>query len=408
MRESAVRRAPDLAEADGLDVASHSRVRPNAPVLALLALGHLVIDTNQGALPALLPFLKPKFGLSYAAAGAILLVANLTSSVIQPLFGYLSDRTSRRWLLPWSLVLACTGVGLAGWAPSYGVLLLLVVVSGLGIAAYHPEGYKTAHQVAGDRKATGLSFFSIGGNVGIALGPPVITALVSAFTLHGTLAMLGPGLLVAGLVAATLPGRVPSPAAGAARSSRAAAPDMIGAMTLLVAIIGVRAWAQLGLVAYVPFYYVDVLGADPRVVGTLLFAFLGAGAVGTLAGGPIADRWGPRRYVTVSLLAAVPLVAGFLLRPGGVFATLCLVATGFVLVSSFSVTVALAQAYLPRRLGLAAGLSVGLAIGLGGIGVAVLGWVADHWGLQATLAVVAVMPLAGFALALFLPEPRPA
>jgi len=99
MRESAVRRASDLAEADGLDVATRSRVRPNAPVLALLALGHLVIDTNQGALPALLPFLRPKFGLSYAAAGTILLVANLTSSVIQPVFGHLSDRTTRRFLL---------------------------------------------------------------------------------------------------------------------------------------------------------------------------------------------------------------------------------------------------------------------------------------------------------------------
>ncbi len=406
MRESAARRAHDLAEADGLDVVGRPRVRPNAPVLALLALGHLVIDTNQGALPALLPFLRPKFGLSYAAAGTILLVANLTSSVIQPVFGYLSDRTSRRWLLPWSLVLASTGVGLAGWAPSYGILLLLVVVSGLGIAAYHPEGYKTAHQVAGDRKATGLSFFSIGGNVGIALGPPVITALVSGFTLRGTLGMLGPGLVVAGLVAAALPGLVASPATGSTRAAAPAGPDMVGGMALLVAIIGVRAWAQLGLVAYVPFFYVDVLGADPRVVGPLLFTFLGAGALGTLAGGPIADRWGPRRYVTWSLLASVPPVAGFLLRPGGVFATLCLAAAGFVLVSSFSVTVALAQAYLPRRLGLAAGLSVGLAIGLGGIGVAVLGWVADHWGLRPALAVIAAMPLAGFALALFLPEPR--
>jgi FSR family fosmidomycin resistance protein-like MFS transporter len=407
MRESVARRVPDLAGADGLDASVRLRARPNAPVLALLALGHMVIDSNQGALPALLPFLRPKFGLSYAAAGTILLVANLTSSVIQPLFGYLSDRTSRRWLLPWALVLAATGVGLAGWAPSYGVLLLLVVVSGLGIAAYHPEGYKTAHQVAGDRKATGLSFFSIGGNVGIALGPPVITALVSGFTLRGTLGMLGPGLVVAGLVAAALPGRVPS-TAGVARSSRAAAPDMVGAMALLVAIIGVRAWIQLGLVAYVPFFYVDVLGADPRVVGPLLFSFLGAGALGTLVGGPIADRWGPRRYVTLSLLASAPLVAGFLLRPGGVPATLCLVGTGFTLVSSFSVTVALAQAYLPQRLGLAAGLSVGLAIGLGGIGVAVLGWVADHWGLRAALGVIATMPLVGFTLALILPEPRPA
>src|SRR5262249_30767608 len=155
---------------------------------------------------------------------------------------YLSDRTARRWLLPWALVLACTGVGLVGWAPSYGILLCLVVVSGLGIAAYHPEGYKTAHQVAGDRKATGLSFFSIGRNMGIALGPPVLTAWVAGFTLRGTLGMLVPGLLVAGLVAAVLPGLVPAAAAaGPARAGRPAAADMPGAMALLVAIIGLRA-----------------------------------------------------------------------------------------------------------------------------------------------------------------------
>jgi FSR family fosmidomycin resistance protein-like MFS transporter len=177
-------------------------------------------------------------------------------------------------------------------------------------------------------------------------------------------------------------------------------------MALLIAVVTLRSWVQLGLVAYVPFLYVEVLGADPRVVGPLLFTFLGAGAVGTLAGGPIADRWGSRRYVTVTMLLAAPLIAGFLLRPGGWLAAACLAAAGFVLVSSFSVTVALGQAYLPRRLGMAAGLVVGLAIGSGGIGVALFGWVADHWGLWTTLSLIGVLPLAGFAVALLLPEPR--
>ncbi len=409
MREPvpAARRAPDLAETRAGPTAALSVTRPNVPVLALLALGHMVIDINQGALPALLPFLKAKFALSYAAAGTVLLAANMTSSVIQPVFGYLSDRTARRWLLPWSLVLASTGLGLVGLAPTYGVLLVLVVVAGLGVAAYHPEGYKTANQVAGDRKATGLSFFSIGGNIGIALGPPIITVLVTAYTLSGTLGVLVPGLVAAALIATVLPSLVPGQAAsGAARTTREAGRDMLGAMALLIAVVTVRSWVQLGLVAYVPFFYVDILKADPRVVGPLLFAFLGAGALGTLVGGPIADRWGTRPYVTYTLLLAVPLIAAFLLRPGTWFAALCLAATGFVLVSSFSVTVALAQAYLPRRLGMAAGLIVGLAIGTGGVGVALLGWVADHWGLRVTLSLIAAMPLVGFGAALFLPEPR--
>jgi FSR family fosmidomycin resistance protein-like MFS transporter len=382
-------------------------IRPNAPMLALLALGHLVLDTNQGALPALLPFLKVKFGLTYAAAGVVLLVGNVTSSVIQPVFGYLSDRTARRWLLPWGLVVASVGIALVGLAPSYAVLLAVVVVAGLGIAAYHPEGYKTAHQVAGDRKATGLSLFSIGGNVGIALGPPVVTALVTGLGLAGTLGMLVPGVLMAALIGAVLPRLLPAAGAPArARPVRAGGHDMRGAMAILVGVVTVRSWAQLGLVAYVPFYYVDLLKADRAVVGPLLFAFLGAGAVGTLVGGPIADRWGARRYITYTLVLTTPLLWGFLLRQGDGLGVACLVATGFILISTFSVTVALAQSYLPRSLGMAAGLVVGLAIGTGGVGVAIFGWVADHWGLLPTLWLITILPLVGFGLALGLPDPR--
>jgi FSR family fosmidomycin resistance protein-like MFS transporter len=377
-------------------------------VLSLLALGHLVVDMNQGALAPLLPFLKTAFGLSYASSAAILLVASMTSSLVQPIFGYLADRATRRWLLPWAVVLAATGVSLAGIVPSYWGLLAVVVISGLGVAAYHPEGYRTANRVAGDRKATGLSLFSIGGNIGIALGPPAVTFLVPRFGLPGTLGLLVPGLLVAGLLATVLPTLIAPPARGVtARVTREGGRDMRGAMALLIGVVTVRSWTQLGLVTYVPFLYVDVLGQDMRVVGALLFLFLGAGAVGTLAGGPVADRWGPRRYIVLSLLLSTPLIGLFLWRPGGWIAAATLAAVGFVLVSSFSVTVALGQAYLPRHLGMAAGLIVGLAIGTGGLGVTLLGWIADRWGLYAALYLVAALPLAGLAVALRLPEPRP-
>jgi FSR family fosmidomycin resistance protein-like MFS transporter len=410
MREAAppFERAPGAAEGGAASGVPAARTRPNLPVLALLALGHCVIDINQGALPALLPVLKTKFDLTYAATGTILLVANVTSSVIQPVFGYLADRTARRWLLPWGLVFASGGLALAGLAPGYGALLVLVVLAGLGIAAYHPEGYKTANQVAGDRKATGLSLFSIGGNIGIALGPPLVTALVAGFGLAGTLGMLAPGLVAAALIAGALPTLVP-PAAVTARprTDAEAGRQMRGAMALLIGVVTIRSWTQLGLVAYVPFFYVDVLGRDPRVVGPLLFLFLGAGALGTLVGGPLADRWGARRYITWSLVTVAPLLGVFLWRGGDAVATGLLAVAGFLLVSAFSVTVALAQAYLPRRLGTAAGLIVGLAIGTGGIGVALFGLVADHWGIVPTLRLIAALPLVGFGFALFLPEPRP-
>jgi FSR family fosmidomycin resistance protein-like MFS transporter len=405
---SAEQRASDLRAALPASGVTADAARPDARVLGLLALGHLVVDMNQGALAPLLPFLRTAFGLSYTASGAILLVASLTSSLVQPIFGYLADRATRRWLLPWAVLLSATGVALAGLAASYWALLALVVVSGLGVAAYHPEGYRTANQVAGRRKATGLALFSIGGNVGIALGPPAVTFLVPRFGLPGTLGLLGPGLVVAALLAAVLPALIAPPAPGAAvRAARPGGRDMRGAMALLIGVVTVRSWTQLGLVSYVPFLYVDALGQDPRVVGPLLFLFLGAGAVGTLTGGPLADRWGPRRYLVASFLLSTPLLAVFLRHPGGWLAAAVLAAAGFVLVSSFSVTVALGQAYLPRHLGMAAGLIVGLAIGTGGLGVTLLGWVADRWGLDAALQLIAGLPLAGLAVALCLPEPRP-
>ncbi|MBI4591613.1 MAG: MFS transporter [Candidatus Rokubacteria bacterium] len=383
-----------------------TRTRPNARLLTLLALGHLVIDTNQGALPAILPFLREAFQLSYAAAGTIILAANLTSSVIQPLFGYLSDQTARRWLLPLSVLVSGLGLALTGMAPSYGAILALVVIGGLGVAAYHPEGYKTASHVAGDRKATGLSFFSIGGNVGFALGPPIITALVAGWGLWGSLGMLAPGLVVAGLLTAALPvlsaERSEKPRATLSADGREA---MVRAMALLILVVTLRSWTQLGLTTYVPFFYIDLLKADPRIVGPLLFVFLGAGAVGTLVGGPLADRWGPRRFIISVFLLATPLAVLFLFARG-LWAFVLLGAVGFVLVSTFSVSVVLAQAYLPRHLGMASGLIVGFAIGTGGVGVALLGWVADHWGLPLALGITAVMPFLGFVAACFLPEPR--
>src|SRR5881397_3097482 len=162
------------------------RVRPNAKLIALLSLGHFVVDLNQGSFPAFLPFLKTAHQLSYSAVATIVLAANVASSIVQPMFGYFADQTARRWMLPASVLLTGGGFALMGLAPGYTALLALVIVMGLGVAAYHPEAYKTATSVAGERKATALSWFALGGNVGVALGPPVITALITVVGLTGS------------------------------------------------------------------------------------------------------------------------------------------------------------------------------------------------------------------------------
>jgi FSR family fosmidomycin resistance protein-like MFS transporter len=382
-----------------------ARVGPNMRLLALLGLGHMVIDINQGSLPALLPFLRSALDLSYTATGVIVLAANITSSLIQPLFGHLADRSARRWLLPSSVLLSAVGLGFTGLAPSYGAVLALVVLTGLGVAAYHPEGYRTATAVAGDRKATGVSVFSTGGNIGIAAGPALITALVTGFGLPGTLGVLVPGALVALLLLAVLPLlSAPAVHARAAAGASGRARSMVGAMALLIVVVAIRSWTQLGFTTFIPFYYLDVLHGDPRLVGTMLAVFLGAGAVGTLVAGPVADRVGVRRYVVSVFLLAAPIAAGVLLVRG-VWLFVLLAALGFVMVSTFTVSVVLGQAYLPRSPGMASGLIVGFAIGAGGLGASALGWVADHWGLGAALWTSALLPLGGFLVALLLPEP---
>jgi len=391
--------------APALLASTAQRIRPNTKLIALLSVGHFVVDLNQGCLPAMLPFLKSAHQLSYAAVATIVLAANVASSLVQPLFGYFADRTARRWMLPASVLLTGGGFALMGLAPGFTALLALVVAMGLGVAAYHPEAYKTATSVAGEKKATALSWFSLGGNVGIALGPPVITALVTVVGVMGSLGLLLPTLVATMLLLAVLPAFSPTPAPRAAAAAAARGVNMPRAMALLILVVTIRSWTTLGFTTFVPFYYIDTLGADPRLVGPLLFVFLGAGAAGTVIAGPLADRWGSRAFMQWVLLAALPFGVLFLLVRGAL-AFVMLGIFGALLTSSFTVSVVLGQAYLPRNAGTASGLIVGFAIGAGGLGVTALGWVADRYGLPSALWISALMPLLAFATARLLPAQR--
>ncbi len=377
---------------------------PNARLIGALALGHLVVDANQGALPALLPFLKVAHGLSYTAAGTLILAGNLASSMIQPVFGYFTDRQARRWILPVGVLLSGFGLALTGVARGFPTLMGLFVLLSLGNAAYHPEGFKATASLSGDRKATALSWFSLGGNIGFALGPAIVAAIITELGLYGSLGMSVPAVLAALVLAAVLPGLNNAAVVAPVHSSAQPTPALRRAMVVLMVVVMLRSWVQLGFVTYMPFYYVDYLKEAPSHVGTLLLVFLGSGALGTVLAGPLADRIGARPLILGAFMLSVPLAVLFLFTRGGT-ALVVLGLFGAVLTSTFPMTVVLGQEYMPRNAGLASGLVVGFAIGTGGLGVGALGWMADRFGLTTVLWTCALLPISGLAAALFLPRP---
>jgi FSR family fosmidomycin resistance protein-like MFS transporter len=372
--------------------------------MGVLSSGHLFTDLNQGAVAALLPFLISERGLSLAAAGALVFAATVSSSLVQPLFGIFSDRNPIPALMPLGVLLGGFGMALVGVAPSYPLIFASVVVSGVGVAAFHPEAARFANYVSGARRARGMSFFSVGGNAGFALGPLVATPLVLAFGLPGTLFLALPAALMAGVMVAETPRMLllaPEPA-GAKTQEREAAEERWGPFAVMVAVVAVRSFVYFGLVAFVAAYYERVHGASATLGNVALTVMLAAGAVGTLLMGPLADRFGRKAVLAWSMLALAPLVLGFTLA--GPYAGMALLAlVGAATVGTFGVTVVMGQEYLPGRIGLAAGVTMGLSIGLGGAGAPLLGLLADVGGLRTTMLAIAALPVLGLALALTLP-----
>jgi FSR family fosmidomycin resistance protein-like MFS transporter len=371
--------------------------------MAVLATGHFGTDLASGALPALLPFLVDRFDLSYTLAAVVMLASTVSSSVVQPLFGLWSDRRGAFWLLPGGVALAGVGIALAAAAPEYWLVLVLVVVSGLGIAAYHPEGSKFAAYVSGRRRASGMSAFSIGGNVGFAMGPVLATPLVVAFGLEGGLLLALPCLVIAGLVLAHAQ-YLGGFAAASSRGARASGEDRPGPLALLLGVVGFRSLAWFGLITFVPLWEVS-LGRSESYGNHLLALMLLAGGLGTVFAGPAADRFGRRPVLLASLALTGPLTLVFV-AVGGTVGAVALAGVGICVIGTFGVTMVMSQEYLPRHIGVASGLSIGLSIGLGGIAAVALGALADTVDLETALYVCAAAPVAGLALAAFLPSSR--
>jgi MFS transporter, FSR family, fosmidomycin resistance protein len=369
--------------------------------MSVLALAHVVDDVNQSALPALLPFLIAERHLTYAAAAGLMLFASLSSSLVQPLIGHLSDRRSMPWLIALGVFLAGAGFAFAGTMPSYAGIAACVGVSGFGIAMFHPEAARFANYVAGARKASGMRWFALGGNVGFALGPLLMTPALLAFGLRGTLVMLLPATLLGGLVLHELPRlRAFVPSAEARRAKPGS--DDWSAFARLSVYVVLRSMAYIGLVAFTPLAFIALAHTGKSVANGALSLLLFAGACGTIVGGRLADRVGRRTIMVASMLVSAPLLWVLFLaldmRAPLVAIFGLVIALGFCLVSSQTAMVVLGQEYLPNRIGIASGVTLGLAVSLGGAFSPVLGAIADRYGLGATLqSIVGLLALAAVA-----------
>ncbi len=379
----------------------------NRRALFGLSFAHFSADLNSGSVTALLPLLTTLFALNYQAATLAVLVSNITSSVIQPLFGMITDRFPRAWLLPAALGLAAFGTAAFALAPTYGVFLVLVAVSGIGVAAFHPIGASGAFFAAADRKASAMSVFSVGGNIGLAFGPLLAAVATSQWGLRGMAVFLVPGALAAVMI-----GRFTLPADRTARprlARRSEIPWLV--MIALVFVVVMRSVAQFGVMTFYPLYLSRNHILPPALSGGVLFFFLIMGALGTLVGGPISDRFGRRSLLLMSWVASTPLLY-LLPRLGGAWQFVALGLLGFAIVTTFSTTIVMAQELLPGRQGVAASLTIGLAIGLGGVAMIFLGQYADQAGVRQVLDALWILGIAAFAGSLSLPnkgmELRPA
>ncbi len=373
-------------------------------VMADLWLGHLTTDLTAGALPAVLVFLKPLLHLSYTKAGAVVLVATVTSSIAQPIFGRWADRHTTTWLVPVGVAASAAGMAVAPLADTYLWLLLAVSISGLGVGIFHPESMKLARHASGSRRASGIALFQTGGNLGIALGPLLAGVALTAWGSGGGTFLLVPGVLVTLLLLFDFASLGHVRRAGHERALETTAIDQLTPFRVLLVTVALRSVAYYGLFTFVPLW--EVARGHTRGYGTALLSLvLFGGALGTLCSGPLAERYG-EKVVLAGGLALSPIFVALFVLTNGTVSAVAVVLAGATIVSGFGLTTFMGQEYLPSKIATASGLTVGLTMGLGGVAAVFLGVVADAVNLRDALLVTAVAPAIGAVVALWLPGKR--
>ena len=371
--------------------------------ILLLTAAHAVTDLPQGALLVALPFFKAKFALTYTQTSLIILVQNLTSSVSQPIFGYISDRASHPWMMPVGCILSGAAMLASLLAPSYELLLAFTFISGLGVAIFHPEGAKTAHQFSGHSQGKGVSFFVVGGTAGMALGSLLLGILLANGPGWQLILYVLPSLII-GLPLFRLAGTIPAMELKKGGGTGLSRLLLSGSLLALLMTILIRALVSSGLNTFIPLYFVTFLQGDSILSGSILTLYLAAGAIGTLTGGALSDRFGSKKVMLGSIAPVAIVIYGFQATSGPLIYVLLALAS-MLLSAAHSSSLVLAQRMMPGNVGMASGLTLGFSFGIGALGVLALGRVADLYTLPVVFHILAVLPLAGLVFTLFVRDP---
>ncbi|MEL3971973.1 MFS transporter [Rossellomorea oryzaecorticis] len=371
-------------------------------ILFAISSGHFINDTLQSVVPAMFPIIERSLQLSYTQIGWIAFALNMTSSLLQPVFGYYADIKSKPYLLPLGMLSSL--MGLIGFALSghFFWVIISVLFIGFGSAIFHPEGSRVAYMAAGQRRGLAQSIYQVGGNTGQSLAPLITAFVFVPFGQKGALwfsVVAIAGILVLLNVSKWYSNQLQTKENINSRSRiKGKTPPIHNkikwAVVLVVFLVFARSWYGAGLSNYYQFYLIEDYGLSIQKAQAYIFAFMFAGVLGTFFGGPLADRFGKRNIIFLSMLGAAPLTLALPYLPlFYVFPVIFCI--GFIISSSFSVIVVYAQELLPKKIGMVSGLTVGLAFGMGAVGAVLFGGLADLYSIRFVMILCSFLPLLG-------------
>lgn len=378
-------------------------------MLVICGISHFLNDMIQSIIPSIYPIIKDKFDFSFAQIGIITLVFQMTSSILQPFTGLYADRHPRSYALSIGMCFTLTGLLMLAFADNYLLILLAVSIVGFGSSVFHPTASRVAQLASGGRKSLAQAIFQVGGNGGSALGPLLAALIILPFGQHA-ISWFAIAAMLAAIIMVRLGAwykerlvySVKHPQKATGLNTHISKRAKYGALGILILLVFSKYFYTSCITSYFTFFLIDKFGITVQASQICLFVFLAAFAIGTLAGGMFGDRFGRKYVIWFSILGAAPFAiampyANFTLT------IVCTFLSGLIIASAFSSIVVYATDLMPDKVGLIAGIFFGLMFGLGGLGSAFFGWLADLTSIEFIFQVSAFLPLLG-VIAGFLPD----